>query len=235
MSTMKRYEQMGVAMTCRSYAEYERMFDLNDSELMAGRILDIAAGGSSFTAEMAVRGNASAVAVDPRYGCNVEQWVREAAEEIELSTSKLSKLTDVYDWSYYGTPERHRDNRLRSLALFEAHVRTSEGKEHYVAGSLPKLPFADDSFSLVLCSHFLFLYSEQFDERFHADSILEMMRVCKPGGMVKIYPLVSFATEAYPGLARLLEIVTKAGGTPELLDSKLPFIPGSQFYLRITI
>jgi hypothetical protein len=58
------YEQLGVAMTCRSFAEYERMFDLVKSDLQKGSILDIASGASSFTA-MARRHGYEAFAVDP--------------------------------------------------------------------------------------------------------------------------------------------------------------------------
>ncbi|MFD1953435.1 class I SAM-dependent methyltransferase [Paenibacillus thailandensis] len=233
MSAQKHYEQIGVAMTCRSYEEYVRMFDLQEEELSAGPILDIAAGGSSFTAEVAAWGEA--YAADPRYGNKLDDWVREAAEEIEVSTSKLEQLTDVYDWSYYGDPVRHRERRLRSLAEFEAHIRSRDGRSRYVEGSLPQLPFEAGRFSLVLCSHFLFLYSEQFDERFHIESVLEMMRLCRPGGFVKIYPIVSFRTEPYPGMEKLLKTIIQAGGKPEFMLSRLPFIPGSLHYLRIAI
>lgn len=234
MAEKKRYEQIGVAMTCRSYEEYARMFDLKEAELSAGPVLDIAAGGSSFTAELAGRGM-DVCAVDPRYGRDLDDWIREAAEEIETSTAKLSGLTDVYDWSYYGNPVLHREGRLRSLAAFEAHAASEDGRLRYMAGSLPELPFEGGRFSLVLCSHFLFLYAEQFGERFHIDSVLEMMRVCKRGGKVKIYPVVSLSQETYPGLEKLMKAVSAAGGTPRLFESKLPFIPGSRFYLSVTI
>jgi hypothetical protein len=44
------YEQVGVAMTCRSFTEYEKMFVLKKEDLDQGSILDIAAGAASFTA-----------------------------------------------------------------------------------------------------------------------------------------------------------------------------------------
>lgn len=234
LSAKRYYEQIGVAMTCRSYAEYVRMFDLREGELSAGEVLDVAAGGSSFTAELAGRGQTQAIAADPRYAMRTEEWMEEAAKEIEVSYAKLAKLTDVYDWSYYETPERHREGRLRSLDVMRSDAGSLEGRERYIAGALPQLPFQDNRFSLVLCSHFLFLYGEQFDYSFHLESILEMMRVCKPGGQVKIYPLVSFAQEQDRNLDTLMEAVIKAGGVPELLESQLPFIPGSVYFLNIT-
>ncbi|WP_244226716.1 class I SAM-dependent methyltransferase [Paenibacillus protaetiae] len=232
MKKAAKYEQAGVAMTCRSYAEYVRMFDLDVSRLREGEVLDIAAGGSSFTAELNKEG--TAYAVDPRYGPETSGWIREAAEEIDISTGKLQQIAPIYDWSYYGSPEAHRANRMKSLDTFAAHCLSEQGRPHYVQGALPKLPFESGRFSLVLCSHFLFLYAEQFGHKFHIDSVLEMMRVCKPGGEVRIYPLVSLSWEPYPGLDELMNAVIQAGGKPELFPSRLPFIPGSPFFLRIT-
>ncbi len=54
-----------------------------------------------------------------------------------------------------------------------------KNKKRYIHQELPKLSFENDSFDLVLSSHFLFLYSEHFDLQFHIDSILEMCRVSK--------------------------------------------------------
>jgi hypothetical protein len=58
----------------------------------------------------------------------------------------------------------------------------------YVSAGLPRLPFADRSFDLALSSHFLFLYTEQFDQLFHRASILEMCRVAEE---VRVFPLLA--------------------------------------------
>jgi hypothetical protein len=50
------------------------------------------------------------------------------------------------------------------------------------------LPFADRSFDLALSSHFLFLYTEQFDESFHRASVVEMCRVADE---VRVFPLLA--------------------------------------------
>ncbi|CAM4059553.1 class I SAM-dependent methyltransferase [Paenibacillus alkaliterrae] len=233
MST-QRYEQVGVAMTCRGYEEYVRMFDLKEADLSAGQVLDVAAGGSSFTADANERGY-SAVAVDPRYGAGVQQWVMEAEQEIETSTAKLAKLADAFDWSYYGTLEQHREGRKASHARFTADVLSNDHKQNYVGGQLPDLPFSDERFSLVLCSHFMFLYANHFGPDFHVKSIFELMRICKPGGQIRIYPLISLNWELYPELERLIETINRSGATTELLPSKLPFIPGSDYFLRISL
>lgn len=228
------YEQVGVAMTCRGFAEYQAMFQLKEEELAAGPILDVAGGGSSFTAEASGKGY-DATAADPRYAGNIGAWVEEAREEIEVSTAKLDGLKERFDWSYYGSLENHYGGRVKSLALFEEHVASAEGERRYVGGSLPELPFEDNRFSVVLCSHFLFLYAEQFGYEFHEAAIRELMRVCKPGGTIRVYPLLSLKWEPYEKLNELMEVVRKAGGTPEIRESALPFIPGSDRMLNIVM
>lgn len=220
------YDQVGVAMTCRGYEEYKAMFGLTEAELSAEPILDVAAGGSSFTAE--ARGcGFEAVAVDPRYNGNVLAWVEEAREEIESSTAKLDALKDRFDWSYYGSIDQHRRGREASLSKFASHVQSPSGALCYKGGSLPSLPFEDDEFAFVLCSHFLFLYAEQFGHSFHEESLRELMRVCKPGGTVRIYPLISLHWKPYEKLGDLMEMIRREGGSPALKSSGLPFIPGS--------
>ncbi|REK77485.1 methyltransferase domain-containing protein [Paenibacillus paeoniae] len=227
------YEQVGVAMTCRGFAEYQAMFQLKKEELAAGPILDVAGGGSSFTAEARKKGY-EAMAADPRYSGDIGAWVEEAREEIAVSTAKLDGLKERFDWSYYGSIENHRSGREKSLKLFEEHVASTEGGHRYIGGSLPELPFDDNRFSLVLCSHFLFLYVEQFGYDFHKASIRELMRVCRPGGIIRVYPLLSLKWEPYAKLEELMEAVRQAGGTPEILESGLPFIPGSDRMITIT-
>lgn len=226
------YPQIGVAVTCRSFEEYVRMFDLAEADLQAcGKVLDIAAGASSFTADACKRG-LDAYAVDPRYARPFEQLVPEAREEIDVSTAKLMSVGNKYDLSYYGSFEQHRAGRLRSLEAFaEQYGREEERKKRYQAGSLPHLPYADGEFDLVLCSHFLFLYEDQFNYEFHLQAVREMLRVCNPSGMVRIYPIMSLRWEPYSELARLRSDLSDNGVTTGLFRSKLPFIPGSELGL----
>lgn len=65
----------------------------------------------------------------------------------------------------------------------------------YINASLPALPFANSSFDLALCSHFLFLYSEHLDESFHHEALLEMLRVAAE---VRIFPLLALGGARSP-------------------------------------
>ncbi|MBH5318214.1 class I SAM-dependent methyltransferase [Paenibacillus sp. GSMTC-2017] len=227
-----QYEQVGVAMTCRSYDDYLCMFRLTEDDLAQGAILDIAGGGSSFTAEARKRGY-EAFAVDPRYGADVVKLVSEARQEIETSTAKIEALKEHFDWSYYGSVDLHRRGRISALNKFAEHVGLVGSGQHYIDGKLPELPFENNTFSNIMCSHFMFLYGAQFDFAFHLQSIREMLRIIKPNGHIRIYPLTTLQFQPYERLDELIGIISEEGGIVEQKESQLPFIPGSKHYLHI--
>jgi len=232
------YEQAGVAMTSRSFAEYERMFMLNADELQGRRVLDVAGGASSFTADARSRG-ILAEAADPLYAMTPTKIAEYGRAEIESVAAKLDKLRDVYDWSYYGSVEAHRADREESLRRFVADFAAQDGfgdscNSRYHSAQLPELPFADQTFDFVLCSHFLFLYEEQFDYAFHRAAVRELLRVCKRGGEVRIYPLLSFRTEEYTKLNELLDEVDKLGFLSKKMKANLPFLPNSEYFVNIS-
>ncbi|MFD1677782.1 class I SAM-dependent methyltransferase [Alicyclobacillus fodiniaquatilis] len=227
------YEQIGVAMTCRSFQEYVDMFQLTSAMLAHGPILDVAAGAASFCAEAQQKG-LQTTAVDPLYTLLPETIQAHGERETKAATEKLVKLADVYDWDYYGSPAAHEENRLRSLEFFVADYQKDQQHQRYVRGELPSLPFADNAFSLVLCSHFLFLYHDQFDLPFHLNAVRELIRVCKPGGQIRIYPLATFARERYPELNQLLDTLKTEGVDVELMPTSFRFLRGATHVLRIT-
>src|SRR5262249_19334303 len=91
-------------------------------------------------------------------------------------------------WSSIRSIEELRDLRLSSMRTFLDDYPAGRLEGRYVSAELPRLPFADRSFDLALSSHFLFLYTEQFDELFHRASILEMGRVAEE---VRVFPLLA--------------------------------------------
>ena len=117
MSKAEFYEQVGVAMTCRSYGEYEKMFLLEDDCLKKGKILDVAAGASSFVAEANERGY-DAVAVDPLYDLTVEQMTLHGQKEMKEATEKLAKNMSFFSWDSYKNLEQHDKIRENSFKIF---------------------------------------------------------------------------------------------------------------------
>ncbi|CAM3513598.1 class I SAM-dependent methyltransferase [Marinicrinis lubricantis] len=233
-NTEKVYEQAGVAMTCRGYAEYEAMFHIQPGEFDGKTILDVAAGASSFAAESAERGW-TVTAADPMYELPHGRIYKHGLKEIEQSTAKLRRIQDVLDMSFYGNLETHQRQRYLNLERFLNDYRKDVEREKrtYVASALPHLSFPDEAFDVVLCSHFLFLYADQFSEQFHAEALRELVRVCR--GQVRIYPLVSLQWESSSYLDALLARLEEQFPVKcERLESRLPFIPGSNTQLCIS-
>ncbi len=226
------YHQVGVAMTCRSYQEYKDMFVLGDLLKKKRVILDVAGGASSFICEVNNLGH-EAVAADPLYELSCDRIKFKAEEHMADAAEKLGRLRHNYDWKYYGSIENHLDMRRQSLELFLSHYRNFANINRYIASSLPELPFAENTFDLILCSHFLFLYEDQFDFEFHVSSIQELVRICRPNGEVRIYPLVNLRLERYSQLDRLMDCIRDQNIFVELIPTEFTFIPGASEVLRI--
>lgn len=232
MSRTELYAQAGVAMTCRSYQEYKEMFMLKEDLLSNGKILDIASGASSFTAELNQKGY-EAIAVDPLYTLTSEEIYDFGKQEIMIASQKLSKNEQLFTWNNYESLKHHDEIRRHSLHQFIESYRKDKHKERYITAQLPFLPFENDTFSLIFCNHFLFLYQEQFDYNFHLDSIKEMIRITKKGGSILIYPLVGFKDEMYPYLGDLIKALNNNGVVAKIDDTKFQFLPSATNYLTI--
>jgi len=94
-----------------------------------------------------------------------------------------------------------------SLEQFISDYNLGRERKRYVKAELPKLPFDDGSFDLVLSGHFLFTYSHKFEFSFILSSIIELFRVCSRE--VRIYPLQKSSSEPYEHMADLLRTLKK--------------------------
>jgi hypothetical protein len=92
----------------------------------------------------------------------------------------------TYRWDFYKNPDYMRALRERASAIFFSDFQANP--KRYVAGELPRLPFAEGEFDLTLVSYLLFAYQDRFNYKFHRDSVLEIMRVTR--GEARIYPTV---------------------------------------------
>lgn len=178
-------------ISARSYEEYRAMFALTDQDL-AGNILDCPGGGSSFTARI----DGNAIAADPIYAQSRQSIADHVVAETIRGSAHTAAGADRYVWDFYGNLAGHARIRRESAEQFARDLMTNP--ERYVPASLPKLPFADGQFDLVLSSHFLFTYADRLDAEFHKDAIGELFRVCR--GEVRIFPLLEQGGRPVPEL-----------------------------------
>ena len=133
--------------------------------------------------------------LDPIYAFGARQInerIAATAEEI-LEQTRLN--AEEFVWDELASVEDLRRVRMAAMEEFLADYESGQKEGRYLTAELPSLPFDDDSFDLALCSHFIFLYSEQLDRTFHEDSIHELCRVAKE---VRIFPLLALGAIRSP-------------------------------------
>jgi hypothetical protein len=184
----------------RSYGEYCRMFSLSERDLEA-HILGCGDGPASFNAELTQHGG-RIMSVDPIYQFSTE-GIRSRIQRVYPGIlAELARNTQQYYWASFKDPGHVGSVRMSAMNRFLADFDKGLEDGRYVDASLPELPFFDAEFDLALCSHLLFLYSEQIDAAQHIDALAEMCRVAKE---VRIYPLLSLdgrVSQHVPGVLR---------------------------------
>lgn len=95
---------------------------------------------------------------------------------------------------------------------------------------LPSLAFPDGDFDLALCSHLLFLLSQQLDEAFHQSSLLELCRVAQE---VRVFPSLALGGESSPHLEGSVEMLRAAGHSVSIQRVNDEFQGGACELLRI--
>jgi hypothetical protein len=216
-----------VVLLGRTFEEYCGYFLLQPEKLRGTRVLDVAGGVSSFTAEANAR-DIRATSVDPIYSLAPEEIARRSGPDLDKVIDAVRGLS-TYRWTTYRDPEHVRELRERAVKTFLEDFPTNHAR--YVSGALPALPFADKTFDLTLVSYFLFVYQEHFDYAFHRDSILELMRVTR--GEVRIYPTVTFEAEPSVYIPRLQEDAACKELCFEEVRTNFEFLANSNRFLRI--
>ena len=169
----------------RNYDEYVRMFDLTKNELELN-ILSCADGPASFNCEMTKRGR-KVISCDPIYEFSAKQIQKQLEITFDKVMEETYKNQKNFVWNIIKSPEELGKVRMDAMNKFLSDFEQGKQQGRYLAQSLPSLPFKNKEFDLALCSHFLFLYTEQLSLEFHLASIMEMCRVAKE---VRIFPLL---------------------------------------------
>lgn len=216
----------------RTYFEYLRMFDLDESALHNGRVLDCAAGPSSFAAEAHSRG-LDAAACDVLYGNPIETLADKGRRDIEHTFQKVDDVPHLYVWKHYKDRQEIIGLRHKALDYFSVDFMPGIREGRYVHAELPRLPFPDKAFSLVLSSHFLFLYGDRLDVDFHVASLKEMARVCS--GEVRVYPLQGLDAKPYPHMDEALSRLRCEGLQVAIMPTPFEFQRGANRMLKLTV
>jgi hypothetical protein len=212
----------------RSLAEYAQFFALDVATLRARDVLDVAAGPSSFTAEACAR-KVNAVAVDPLYGSPLDTLAAQVQLDYQHMFAQMKAKPRLFRWKAFASFDAAEADRRGAAERFLADYDTHFIHNRYVGGSLPRLPFFDGTFDLVLCAHLLFIYAKRFDYDWHLAACRELVRVSADD--VRIHPLCGADGKPYPGLSRLRRELRENGIASEVRPVAYEFFAGANSML----
>jgi hypothetical protein len=212
----------------RSFEEYRRMFGLTDAEL-GSRILGCADGPACFNAEATRRGLA-VVSCDPIYRFDVDEIRSRIAATYDEVMLQARQNANAYIWDVIPSVDELGVVRMAAMSAFLDDYPSGKSEGRYVDAELPNLPFADGSFDLALCSHFLFLYSTQLGEAFHRFAIRELCRVAAD---VRIFPLLALGPSPSPWLQPVVDELRAEGFSVAIEDVPYEFQRGANQMMRI--
>jgi len=220
-----------IAFFGRTYPEYIDMFGLNERLLRQERILDCPAGASSFAAQAYLKG-IDVTACDIMYNHGADKLFEKGKEDIRHVFEKFDEVSHLYTWGYYKDKSDVMSRRKSALELFIHDFRKGFAAKRYVHAELPGLPFPDSSFSLVLSSHFLFLYSDRLGPDFHIECLKELLRVS--AGTVLVYPLSGLDAKPYEYMSDVITSLENIGINVEITMTFFEFQAGSNRIMRLS-
>jgi hypothetical protein len=213
----------------RSLDEYVRMFNLTEKDLRRS-ILGVGDGPASFNAEGTRMGH-QITSIDPLYVFNANQIRHRFEQVVDNIIEQIEQTPEDWVWTYHGSPNGLRKNRERVIRIFCEDYETGRAEGRYAVGALPKLNYQDGEYDLGLSSHLLFLYSDHFDQKFHFDSIREMLRVCQE---VRIFPLLTLMLQPSPYVGAIAEQLEQLGYHCEIQTTAYELQRGGNQMLKIT-
>lgn len=209
----------------RNRSEYKKMF-LLEKEDFSKKILGCGDGPSSFNCE-----TKGVTSIDPIYFFSKDEIRGRIEETKDIIREQMLKNESDFIWNDFKDVDELCCSRLESMNKFMDDLENGRKENRYIPGSLPVLPFRDGEFELALSSHFLFLYSRDFDMDFHIKSIKEMLRVSKE---VRIFPLVNLNCDESPHLKSVLEYLESKGYNYSIEETEYEFQKGANKMLRIS-
>ncbi len=213
----------------RSFDEYVAMFALSDADLRR-RILGCGDGPSSFNALLTRRGG-RVLSVDPLYRFSAQEVRKRISETYADVMEQTRKNEHEFIWTSIKSVDELGRLRMAAMEEFLGDYLQGLGQGRYVDGQLPQLPFTDRQFDLAVCSHLLFLYSEQLTEYFHIESIRELCRVANE---VRIFPLLELGAKISRHLKAVTDSLTAMGYCVTIAPVPYEFQRGGNKMMKIS-
>lgn len=212
----------------RSFEEYQQMFGLTADDLNRS-ILGCADGPASFNAHLSQSGR-RVISYDPLYQFTTQQIQARIDATYESVIGQTRQNQAKFVWSGIKSPDELGRIRMAAMQTFLRDYEQGKAEGRYVVGALPDLPFERASFDLALCSHFLFLYSDELSLTFHQQSIEAM---CTVAHEARIFPLLTYNAERSPHVEPLLESFAQTGYKVTIERVPYEFQRGGNKMLRV--
>ncbi|GFE69186.1 SAM-dependent methyltransferase [Chroococcus sp. FPU101] len=190
----------------RTFDEYSKIFNLSDADFKKA-ILGVGDGPASFNAE-AKRKGIKVTSIDPIYQFNKNEIKQRFDAVVDNIIEQVKNTPNDWVWTYHQSPDGLKNNRIKALNLFLEDYEQGKQEQRYLTQEVPFLAFQDIQFELALCSHFLFLYSDQLSYEFHLKSLYEILRVSQE---VRIFPLLTMMLQPSPYLDAIIREFTDKG------------------------
>ena len=219
----ERFKLPRVAFFGRTLAEYLQMFALDLEHLRGARVLDVASGPGSFVAE-ALASGIDATGCDPMYAGDPDQIAAQGKADIDACREQIHRNPGAL---VYRDIDRFYADKYAALETFAADFRRRRDAGRYVPGALPKLPFDDQAFDLVLSANFLMIYAplqdggmhdgSEFDLAFHREAFRELARVARRELRVTGMHTWTQPPEPHPYCEPVVHVLAVSGFTVEFL------------------
>ena len=204
------------------------MFALTDADLTTP-ILGCADGPASFNAEATARGH-SVISCDPIYRFSASQIRQRIRDTTEVILDQARRNQHEFVWTSIRSVEELREIRTSSMETFLHDFDAGRRQGRYVVAELPALPFGNSTFRLALCSHLLFLYTEQLSEDFHVSAVAEMTRVADD---VRVFPLIALGGARSSHVTAVTERLRQAGAVVSIEKVDYEFQRGGNEMMRV--
>jgi len=204
------------------------MFALDGAD-RSKSLLGCGDGPASFNAE-ALQRNVKVVSADPIYELSAAQIRTRIAQTAPTVAAQLRRNAGDFVWNHFKSVDELVAARTRAMQMFLDDFVEGSDQGRYVPAELPNLPFFDSTFDLALCSHLLFLYSDDLDADFHIEALKELCRVAHE---VRIFPVVEMNGAPSRHLSHVTEALGVGGCVVTIEPVTYEFQKGANQMMRI--